>query len=194
MSTPIRQLPRLFFAITTLLAASVAWPADMRDVSVELEDGRYQLKSETWLDVSPRALYRVLTDYDLFIKFTSSYVESRNMTPTTDGKPRFYTRMEACVLFFCKSFTRSGYLLLEPEVKITAIGYPESSDFDFSHENWHLIGEDGGTLLIYSFEMDPSFWVPPVVGPFYMKRALRRGGKDATNRIEALAQEYETEE
>ncbi len=194
MFTLTKQLPRCLVAMVTLLIAATAWSADMRKLSVELEEGRYQLNSETWLDVDPAALYHVLTDYDLFVRFTSSFVESRNMTPTTDGRPRFYTRMEACVLFFCKSFERSGYLLLDPGVEITAIAYPESSDFDYSHENWRLISEDGGTLLIYSFEMDPSFWVPPVIGPFYMKRKLRQNGGDATDRIEALAQEFESDD
>jgi len=30
--------------------------------------------------------------------------------------------------------------------------------------------------------------VPPVIGPYYIKRTLRDGGRDAVDRIEALAQ------
>ena len=42
--------------------------------------------------------------------------------------------------------------------------------------------------MIYNFEMDLGFWVPPVIGPYYIKRTLKRGGEDAIQRIEALAQ------
>jgi hypothetical protein len=35
--------------------------------------------------------------------------------------------------------------------------------------------------------MVPAFWVPPIIGPFYIKRALSSGGVDAVDRIEALA-------
>jgi hypothetical protein len=35
--------------------------------------------------------------------------------------------------------------------------------------------------------MVPDFWVPPVIGPYYMKRALKSGGEKAVDRIEALA-------
>ena len=35
--------------------------------------------------------------------------------------------------------------------------------------------------------MIPDFWVPPVLGPFYIKRALKSGGANAVNRIEAIA-------
>ena len=41
--------------------------------------------------------------------------------------------------------------------------------------------------MIYEFEMEPDFWVPPVIGPYYIKRALRSGGMNAIKRIERLA-------
>jgi len=180
--------PRWLSALVLLCASAVAAPADLREVSVDLNDGRYLLVSKAWLDVAPNDLYRVLIDYDLFVKFSSSFVESRNVAPTHDGHPRFYTRMEACVLWFCKSFERHGQLNLEPPLDISSVADPETSDFDYSHESWHLVAEGGGTLMIYTFDMDPSFWVPPIIGPFLMKRALLSSGGDAINRIEAVAQ------
>jgi hypothetical protein len=35
--------------------------------------------------------------------------------------------------------------------------------------------------------MEPDFWVPPVVGPWFLKRTLMRGGTRAINRIERIA-------
>ena len=184
---------RLVVAAALLCMAVSASSADLRTVTVELEDGRYLLVSEAWLNVRPDALYRVLTNYDLFVKFSSSFVESRNLAPTADGDPRFFTRMEACVLWFCKSFKRNGRLILEPPLDIASIADPETSDFDYSHESWRLSPEGEGTLMVYTFDMDPSFWVPPIVGPFFMKRALLNSGEDAITRIEAVAQGREPE-
>ena len=187
------KISRLIAAAALLCMAVSASPADLRTLKVDLEDGRYLLVSEAWLNVSPDALYRVLTDYDLFVKFSSSFVESRNLAPTADGEPRFFTRMEACVLWFCKSFKRNGHLILEPPFDIASAADPETSDFDYSHESWRLSPEDEGTLMTYTFDMDPSFWVPPIVGPFFMKRALLNSGENAINRIEAVAQGREPE-
>ena len=161
--------------------------AELREVLIERNDNYYRLNSETWFDVSPEALYGVLSDYDQFTKFTSAIAESRNVEPDDRGRPQFYSRMEGCVLLWCKSFIRNGYLVLDPMQEITAITDPETSDFKLSRENWTLIPEDGGTLMIYDFHMIPDFWVPPVIGPFYIKRALKSGGDKAVNRIEALA-------
>ncbi|MEE8221194.1 MAG: hypothetical protein V3R21_05485, partial [Woeseiaceae bacterium] len=94
--------------------------AELRSVSVVLEEGRYRLTSETVFAASQEDLYAVLTDYELFEKFTSAIVESRNVEPDADGRPRFYTRMEGCILFYCKNFVRNGYLLLTPKHDIVA--------------------------------------------------------------------------
>jgi len=171
-----------------MLLSYPVFSADLQDVKVELEDNRYSLKSEAWFDASVDELYRVLTDYELFRKFTSAIVESSNIEPDEQGRPRFYTRMEGCLLFWCQSFIRNGYLVLTPKNDVVAITDPEESDFKYSHEHWKLEPDGDGTRMIYSFEMEPAFWVPPLVGPYVIKRSLKRGGADAIDRIEALAQ------
>jgi hypothetical protein len=162
--------------------------AELRDVVVEKEDKRYRLTSETRIDASVADLYRVLTDYDLFTEFSSVFVESRNLRAAANGKPRYFTRMEGCMLLFCKSFVRIGELTLTPHNEIVATADPKQSDFNYSRERWLLEADGDGVLLKYEFELEPSFWVPPVIGPYVMKRALRAGGADAVDRIEALAQ------
>jgi ribosome-associated toxin RatA of RatAB toxin-antitoxin module len=179
---------------TTLFLQSLAvQAADLLDVQVELRNKRYRLYSEVHFSVSREALYELLIDYEKFEKFTSAIVESRNIEPDEKGRPGFYARMEGCVFLFCKSFIRNGYLLLTPIVEIVAIANPDESDFKFSRERWQLIPNGEGTLMIYDFEMEPAFWVPPVIGPYFIRRTLRRGAGRAVNRIEVLALEIEEE-
>jgi hypothetical protein len=174
-------------AIALLFSAS-ALSADLLDVTVEKDEDRYRLTSETRFDAKLEDLYRVLTDYDLFTQFSSVFVEARNEEPGANGRPRYFTRMEGCMLLFCKSFVRVGELTLLPNTEIIALADPEQSDFKYSREQWTLRQEKDGVLLVYDFELEPDFWVPPVIGPYIMKRVLKRGGIDAVDRIEALAQ------
>lgn len=183
----------MLLGITLLLHSFASWSAELRDVQVELRDERYHLFSETYLDVSREALYEVLTDFEQFEKFTSVIVEARNTEPDENGQPGFYTRMEGCVLLFCKSLIRNGYLILIPSMEIVAISIPEESDFKFSRERWQLIDFGDGTIMIYDFEMEPAFWVPPVIGPYVIQRALRSGAERAVDRIEKLAKAVEDE-
>lgn len=177
----------VWFGTTLILLSLMSRSAELRAVSIELHDDRYHLTSETYFDVGRESLYAVLADFDLFENFTSAIVESRNTGPDQRGRPGFYARMEGCVLLFCKSFIRNGYLLLSPDVEIVAITNPENSDFLFSRERWQLIAEGDGTIMIYDFELEPAFWVPPVIGPMYIQHALRGGAERAVERIEALA-------
>lgn len=162
--------------------------ADLVEIEVEREDDVYNMNSVSWLDVSPEKLYNILANHDLFTKFTSAVVESRNVDPDEEGRPQFFSRFEGCVVLFCRSFIRNGYLELKPFRELVAIVNPETSDFKHSREQWTLEPEKGGTRMTYEFEMIPDFWVPPVIGPFYIKRALKSGGEKAVDRIEALAQ------
>jgi ribosome-associated toxin RatA of RatAB toxin-antitoxin module len=193
-------LPRLakiylviLFGTTLFLQSFAVQSAELLDVQVELRKERYRLYSEVQFDASREALYELLIDYEKFEKFTSAIVESSNVEPDEKGRPGFYARMEGCVLLFCKSFIRNGYLLLTPMTEIVAIADPEESDFKYSRERWQLIPEGEGTLMIYDFEMEPAFWVPPVIGPFFIQRTLRRGANRAVDRIERLALEIEEE-
>jgi hypothetical protein len=171
-----------------------ATAAELTDIEVAHEDGRYSLKSTTIFDASQSQLYGVLTDYDQFKKFATAFVETENRGPDEQGRPQFYTRMEGCVLLFCKSYLRVGYLELKPEYDIVAIVDPEQSNFKYSRERWQLIPEGEQTKLIYEFEMEPAFWVPPLVGPYVIKKSMRSGGEKAVNRIEALALGKDLEE
>ncbi len=183
----------ILLGIALFLHSFALRSAELRDVQVELRNDRYRLYSESYLDVSRQALYAVLTDFEKFEKFTSAIVESKNIEPDQRGRPGFYARMEGCVLLFCKTFIRTGYLLLSPIAEIVAISIPEESDFKYSRERWQLIPEGKGTIMIYDFELEPAFWVPPVVGPYLIQRALRGGAERVIGRIEVLARAVEDE-
>jgi hypothetical protein len=45
--------------------------------------------------------------------------------------------------------------------------------------------------MIYRLEMEPDFFVPPLIGPWYLQRTLSRGGVRAVMRIERLARELD---
>lgn len=184
---PAVRLRRWLLPLLFLLPAQQSVTADLREISVEVVDKRYHLTSEAYFAASRRDVYRVLTDYDLFVQFSSAFVETRNVPKDDEGRPRYFTRMQGCLLFFCKTVVREGYLLLKPHSEIVAIAAPEASDFRYSRERWRLEHSGDGTLLRYDFEMEPAFWVPPVIGPFIIKRKLRADGAEAIDRIEALA-------
>jgi hypothetical protein len=180
---------RFFFLLIFLVPATVG-SAELTYITVDRINGHYIMHSEVWFDAEVEQMYGVLLDYDLSTQFSSVVVEAKNVEADEQGRPQFYSRYQACVLFFCMDFVRNGFLLTEENVFITAISDPETSDFEFSHELWRFKPQDGGTWLSYDVDMQPKFWIPPVIGPYYIKRKLKSGSVDAIDRIEAIAQAW----
>ena len=176
------------------LCAGATWAATIRTVEVDRTDGRYVMQSDTYLEAPPAAVFRVLTDYDRFARISSVFEESRFIGSDDDGTPLVYTRVEGCVAwFFCKTMERVERLEFEAPGYISTTALPERSDFRYSRSEWELVPEgEGGTLVKYRLEMEPDFWVPPLLGPLIIKRKLKSGGEDAVARIEGLAQQLGT--
>jgi hypothetical protein len=78
-------------------------------------------------------------------------------------------------------------LEMEPPHYIRTVTLPEQSDFKYAVSEWLLEPEGDGTHVTYKLELEPDFWVPPIVGPWYLKRTLMRGGSRAIQRIENIA-------
>jgi len=172
-----------------LFVAAPARSADLRDVDVDRDGKRYVMRSEVFFDVDRQTLYDVFRDWGLSTEFSSWVVEARNLAPDETGQPGFYIRNHGCILFVCKTLVREGYVDDEPYEVIRASADAERSDFTISNETWRFSTEGDGTLVVYELEMVPEFWVPPVIGPWIIKRKLKNDGGDALDRIERIAQE-----
>jgi len=167
--------------------------ADLRTLTVSSDQGRYVLESETYMAASLGASFQVLMDYDHFTEISSVYQQSRYLEPEADGTPRVYTLARGCLLFVCRDVEKVERLsVVEPDRRIVAEVVPELSNLEESITEWRLEKEGEGTRLFYRMELVPKFWVPPLIGPPIIRYALARGGEEAVQRLEALAQARES--
>jgi hypothetical protein len=173
-----------------VLCANSASAAEMQSIEVDYVDGRYSMESVIWFDAGVDETYAVFSDFDLSTEFSGAIVEARNLEPDAQGRPGYYIRNKGCILFFCKSVVRQGYIDSQDDRLLQAFTDASLSDFRFCEESWEFAEENGGTRVSYKLLMEPDFWVPPAVGPYMIKRKLRSSGGRALSRIEAIAQEY----
>jgi hypothetical protein len=189
----MRLASRTLIASGGLLVAAVAATATIDSIEVDKKKGIYSLHAETFLDATPEAIFDVLIDYDRFGRISGAYKEYGYLDPLPDGTPVVFTRMEGCLLGFCKSMTRVERLEAATPAHIKTVTMPEHSDFKRSSSQFFMEEEGGGTRMTYMLEMEPDFFVPPLIGPWLLKRTLLRGGGRAVARIERLAQRLEAE-
>ncbi len=173
--------------------ASSAHAAEILSIKVESDAGIYTMRSTAWFDAPIEQVFEVYRYWDYSTKFSSAIVAARDMEPDELGRAQFYVRNKGCVLFFCQSFERQGYLEIELNKELRAFANPETSDFHLSNESWQFVVRDGGTVVIYDLTMKPKFWIPPAIGPFLIRRKLKNNGSEAVDRIERIAQGINSE-
>ena len=182
-----RWLPVILLALT---GQGVGYAAEMRSIDVQYEDGYYTLESVVWFDAGLRPMFDVFSSWDLSEQFSGAVIEARDLEMDDLGRPGFFVVNRGCVMFFCKTLTRQGYVEIEKEKVLRAFADPALSDFKVSNESWEFAEESGGTVVRYTLFMRPDFWVPPAIGPYLIKRKLRTDGGQALDRIEAIAKTY----
>jgi hypothetical protein len=186
------NLRSVIFALGCFIA-SAAQAATISSLDITFEDGRYHLVAHTHLDATAESIYKVLLDYNnnAYEKISPVYKESGYLSPDSDGTPLVFTRVEGCLLFFCRSMRRVERLEAVKPVLIRTTALPDRSDFKYSQSEWRLKPDHGGTNLTYKLDVEPSFWLPPFVGPAFLKRVLMHGGVHAVKNIERLAQQLD---
>ena len=70
--------------------------------------------------------------------------------------------------------------------EISTEAIPEQSDFIFNKSRWLLEGGDDGTHVTYEAEIEPDFWMPPLITKWAIQYKLRRSAELIGIRIEYL--------
>jgi hypothetical protein len=181
----------VLLTVSSVCYVSSSLPATLHTIDVSREHDRYRVVAETHLDAAPDAIYKVLLDFDgdRYQRISEIYKESSYLPPDADGTPLVYTRVEGCLMWFCRSMRRVERLEIVTPQFIRSRALPERSDFKYSLSEWTFTPEGGGTRVTYRMEMEPSFWLPPFVGPWFLKRTLLHGAPAAIEQIELLAQQ-----
>jgi hypothetical protein len=132
---------------------------------------------------------RLITDYDRLTEINSSLKESRVVQEYNPLKHRVHTVIRVCILFFCRSVTQVQDISQQAGGRIEAVILPALSDFRQGHARWDLAAAGTGTIMHFNAELEPAFWVPPIIGPWLFERQLIREVRESTAIMEARARE-----
>lgn len=174
--------------IAALVASGAAPAVEILDATVDKEKGRYHVKGSSLVNASPEFIYATLMDFDNFYKISGGIAESRFVQSDKPGETLGYTRIEACVMFFCRSAEKLERIQGIPYREIRTEVIPEKSDFVVNITRWTLTRQDDATRLTYEAEFEPDFWMPPVISTWAVKRKLISSAENIGMRLEYLSQ------
>ncbi|MFQ5634319.1 MAG: hypothetical protein ACE5G3_03175 [Gammaproteobacteria bacterium] len=173
---------------TTALTSGAGAAAEILQASVEKKDGIYHVFGVTLVKAPPEFIFATLMDFDHFHKISGGITETRFVESTVGGEVLGYTRIEACVLFFCRRAEKLERIEANPYREIRTVTIPEKSDFRFSETRWTLSRQNDRTRLTYEGKFIPDFWMPPLITVWAIKRRLISSAENIGMRIEYLAE------
>jgi len=177
----------LSLGLCCLILPVTGLAAEMKYIDLWMEGDRYVLRSESFIAAPPELIFDALLDYENFHRISGGIAETRYLEPDADGTPRAYTRVESCILFFCRSVEKVERVIVVSPNEIRLEVDPEQSDFDYNQARWLIHPQDDGTRLAYELEMEPGFWIPPLIGTWVIKQKLESTAMNIAGRLEYLA-------
>ena len=158
--------------------------AELMRLDVSRDKSLISVAAAVHIDVPMQHVYERLSDYDGLAQMSQRFREARVESHAPDGSQLIYTRVEGCVWFLCREVERYARLQGNGTDRLEATVQPEGSDFEYGYEQWQLIETNSGTTVEYTHELRPKFWVPPVIGVWAIKRALRSDALKAGQGLE----------
>lgn len=174
--------------IPLLVLPALLAAAEIRSVQMQKLGKSYQVRAETYLQARPEYVFATLMDYDEFHRLTRGITSTRWLQETHQGMPLAYTRIDSCVAFFCRSLEKVEAVRVISAEHFETEVLPHKSDFRSYRTRWLLTAEGTGTRIVYELEMEPDFWVPPLVGPWAIRRKAESSALEIAERIEYLAE------
>jgi hypothetical protein len=148
----------------------------------------FRLRLDAHLAAPLEAVWAVLTDYPNLHRLADAVKVSELVGTEPGGVERVRTLTHVCVWLICKDVEHVLRMrAIRPGV-LEADSVPELSNFSFGFTRWRLSSEPMGTRLELTSELRPAFWVPPLLGPYLVKRGLMSTARDALRGLEREAE------
>jgi len=175
-----RLLPLICYLTGSSLSA-----AEVRTLEVIREADDYRLYLDVVLAGMPERVWEVITDYAHLGQLSDRIQTAKVIVEYPDGSVKVKTGIRACVLFMCKDMTQIQRLRKVHEHELVAEIMAEDSDFSAGAARWVLMpaGEEATRMQFYMW-FRPDFWVPPLIGPWAIKKDLRADAQALANKIE----------
>jgi hypothetical protein len=159
--------------LLAMLVALQAMALDKEDVDIQEEGGVYSIRTAFDVPATVGQIKSVLTDFAHPSRLSPA-VTAREVLGRQDGVIRVRTEFRDCVVFFCKT------MLLLHDVTLTANEVradvvPGESDFRRGFLHWSIDDAGAaGSRVAFEAVMEPDFFVPPIIGGFLIRNALRK--------------------
>ncbi len=97
------------------------------------------------------------------------------------------TRIGGCIAFLCRDIDRVEDVSEVGAGHLRAIIVPEQSDFGSGLADWRIEPFGDQSQVVYESEFEPAFFIPPLIGSHFVKRAVGKAVTTSFAKLECIA-------
>ena len=172
-----------------LLCSASAAGGTIHSAAVSYQSGSFIIEVDALLDVAESRARAVLTDYQHLERLIPAVERSEILAKREPRDYRLRTETQACLWFYCKRLRRVQDIVEAHDGSISAVIVPELSDFSYGTLRLNLWQEETGTRILIRSEAAPDVWIPPLLGPWLIKRELHAEAVQTVHNLERMAAE-----
>lgn len=166
--------------------------AEVDALQIEHADRRYRMHLAARLDTPLQSSFRAFSNFDNLPRINDAVELVQLVDGAPTGAQRLYTRVRVCVWFFCARLDQVQdirEISAGPAPGLDAVVVPQLSNLRYGVARWRMRDCAPQTCLEFDAELEPDFWVPPIIGPWAIERAMRGQAVRTASGIERLAEE-----
>ncbi len=170
-----------------------AHAAQVLSVLVTRDGPRFVIDMHIKFHASPPAVFRALQDYPAMMRYNPDLRAVRVQSTGVPGRTRLFTTVHACVLVFCKTMHQEQIMTAVTDRDggvLEAQLLPRGGDFKMGHARWTVTPCPAGGLMACldaTIQLVPAFWVPPVIGPWALRRQMAEEARRTSVGLEIVA-------
>ena len=164
------------FAVFLLWCANPEVKAgEIQQSTVDFVRGAYTVEFDGLVSAVPSEVYRLVTDHNHLYLLNDIVLESVLLTRPSAPVKKRRVIMHVCILFFCRDMKLVEFLQENGRSELIATVDPADSDFVAGRTVWQIIpaGVAQTRLQLHSI-FRPGFWVPPVIGPWLVRKKMEQ--------------------
>lgn len=173
----------VLFSVSPRLTAG-----DLTELQVTNKGRGYSVRMVMVVHAPEQYVRAVLTDYAHIYRLNPSITESEILPSQEYGVARVRTLMRGCIGFFCKDIERVEDVreLITGDLQADIV--PELSNLRSGRAEWKIQPVGEHSKVTFQAYMEPDFFVPPVIGSFFVRRNMRKEIMVSFRRLECIAQ------
>ena len=186
-----KALFKMIIVILSLLPGT-SLCAEVNYVEISQEKGVYHMHINMTVNADTDSIKRIITDYEN-LTLTNLYLkESELINKSEDERTTVSMLTKICIFLICYNIRHvQTFHPVNNGVLYSRI-IPGMSDFKSGWLRWEIKEKDSNrtspvTQIIFDTEITPDFFIPPIIGPYQMKKKMFEIAKDTINNLEKKA-------